>query len=274
MNVDADFQSRVDSFYWHHSIDLGRGVVTRGGKTPAICSTESNLVFDRIDLSGRSVLDIGAWSGFFSFEAKRRGAGRVLATDSYCWSHPHIRGREAFDIAREALEVALEAREIDAADMSPDTVGEFDVVLYLGVFYHRYDAVEVLAKIARLAKHVLVLETHLDVRDVNIPAMAFYPGRELNDDPTNWWGPNEHCIKALLLGLGFTEIEISAHPVGYNRAIFHAWRSTELRKEPLPETLRLKPYPQGKLEEYRDRHPLLGTIRLLAHQFTRLLKFQ
>ena len=33
------------------------------------------------DLSGWSVLDIGAWHGFFSFECERRGADRVLAVD-------------------------------------------------------------------------------------------------------------------------------------------------------------------------------------------------
>lgn len=29
-----------------------------------------------------------AWDGFFSFEAERRGASRVLATDNFCWSGP------------------------------------------------------------------------------------------------------------------------------------------------------------------------------------------
>ena len=38
------------------------------------------------DLSGQSVLDIGAWDGFFSFESERRGANRVLAVDSFCWN--------------------------------------------------------------------------------------------------------------------------------------------------------------------------------------------
>jgi tRNA (mo5U34)-methyltransferase len=261
--MDATLQSRIDKLYWHHSIDLGGGVVTPGGKSQTVCATESSLIFDRIDLAGRSLIDIGAWSGYFSFESKRRGAARVLATDSHCWTHPHIRGREGFDIACEALGADLEAREIDAADMSKDTVGEFDVVLYLGVFYHRYDAIEVLTKVARLAKQVLVLETHLDLREIDTPAMAFYPGAELNNDPTNWWGPNEHCIKALLLGLGFSEVETSAHPTALNRAIFHAWRTTELRKAPLAQELQLKPFAEGKREEYRRNHPFLGALRSL-----------
>jgi tRNA (mo5U34)-methyltransferase len=260
-NVTDDLNSRVAAQYWHHSIDLGGGVITPGGKSLAICAGEASLIFDRVDLGGLSVLDIGAWNGFFSFEAKRRGARHVLATDSFCWSHPDFRGREAFDVARSALGVDVDAREIDVADLSPESVGEFDVVLYLGVFYHRYDAIESLARAARLAKQVLIVETHLDLRDFNFPAMAFYPGHELNNDPTNWWGPNEHCMQALLAGHGFKDIEVSTHPAGHSRAIFHAWRSTQARTMTLGEETRLKPVAEAKQLAFTQRHPILSRVR-------------
>jgi tRNA (mo5U34)-methyltransferase len=266
----TDLQARVAALPWHHSIDLGDGVVTAGNKSLQNCIGEASLIFDRVDLNGRSVLDIGAWNGYFSFEAKRRGAGRVLATDSYCWSHPHIRGRETFDIARSALGVDVEAREIDVADLSTDSVGEFDVVLYLGVFYHRYDAIESLATVARLAKQVLIVETHLDLRELGVPAMAFYPGRELANDPTNWWGPNEHCVKAVLLGHGFKEIEIAAHPAGNNRAIFHAWRSTEARTKSLAEEARLRPLAETNRLEFARRHPLLAMAGAALKPFSQM----
>jgi len=258
--LSADLQALVDRLPWHHSIDLGGGVVTAGNKSLANCTDEAGLIFDRVDLSGRTVLDVGAWNGFFSFEARRRGAARVLATDSYCWSHPQIRGRETFDVARAALGADVDAREIDVADLSVEAVGEFDVVLYLGVFYHRYDAIEALARVAGLAKHVLVVETHLDLRDIEVPAMAFYPGTELNNDPTNWWGPNEHCMKALLLGQGFTDIEISRHPAGHTRAIFHAWRSTETRVSMLAQEHRLKPLAEAKRLEPPKQHSVLARV--------------
>jgi tRNA (mo5U34)-methyltransferase len=269
-NVNTDLQSRVAALPWHHSIDLGGGVVTPGGKSLAICNAEANLIFDRVNLAGRTVLDIGAWNGVFSFEAKRRGATRVLSTDSYCWSHPHIRGRETFDIARSALGVDVDAREIDVADLSPEAVGEFDVVLYLGVFYHRYDAIEALAKVAPLAKQALIVETHLELRDIDVPAMAFFPGSELANDPTNWWGPNEHCVKALLLGHGFKEIEISAHPAGHNRAIFHAWRSTEARVMALAEENRLKPLAEAKRLESERRFPALRIVHAALKPIRRM----
>jgi len=268
--MTVDLQSRVAALPWHHSIDLGGGVVTPGNKSAALCNDEAALIFDRVDLSGRSVLDIGAWNGYFSFEAKRRGASRVLATDSYCWAHPQIRGRETFDIARSALAIEVETREIDAGEMSPETVGEFDVVLFLGVFYHRYDAVETLAKVARLARDVLIVETHLELRDVQTPAMAFYPGRELANDPTNWWGPNEQCMIALLLGHGFQEVEVSPHPAGSNRAIFHAWRTTEGRIAALTEAERLKPLAETRRIEFRNKHPIRARIVETLHSIFKL----
>ena len=267
--MSAELQALVDRLPWHHSMDLGGGVITAGNKSLFNCAGEARLIFDRVDLSGRTLLDIGAWNGFFNFEAKRRGAVRVLATDSYCWSHPQIRGREAFDIARSALGADVDAREIDIADLSVEAVGEFDVVLYLGVFYHRYDAIESLARVARLAKHVLIVESHLDLRDIDVPAMAFYPGRELNNDPTNWWGPNEHCMKALLVNHGFRDIEISAHPAGPNRAIFHAWRSTEARVKPLAEEDRLRPIAETNRLEHERRRPALAGVRAALNPFGR-----
>lgn len=237
--MSDDLAAQAAKQYWHHSIDLGGGVVTKGNKSLDVLNGEADLIFDRIDMRGRSVLDIGAWNGFFSFEADRRGAARVLATDSYCWNNEEFRGREAFDLAHAALKSTVEVKEIDVTDLSIQTVGQFDIVLYLGVFYHRYDTIEALSRVAALARDVLVVETYIDLRDLKVPAMRFYPGKELNGDPTNWWGPNEQLMELLLGGLGFAEVETSIHPTTDTRAIFHAWRSTAARLRPLPDELRL-----------------------------------
>ena len=53
-------QARVNQLQWHRTIDLGDGFFTPGGKSLAICVEEARLSFDRVDLSGRGVLDIGA----------------------------------------------------------------------------------------------------------------------------------------------------------------------------------------------------------------------
>ena len=260
--ASLDLAERAAQYYWHHSIDLGQGVVTKGFKSPSLLSEEAGRVFDRVDIVDRTVLDVGAWNGYFSFEAKRRGAARVLATDSCTWTHPVFRGRETFDLASEELGLAIDTREIDVAEMTPENVGEFDIVLFLGVFYHRYDAIDVLAKVARLAKKLLIVETQLDLRKFNRPAMAFYPHGELSGDSSNWWAPNELCMDALLRGHGFAEIETTSQPEFYYRAIFHAWRSVDLRLARVPEHWVLK-------SEYRNTRAKI--IRELRRPFRRWL---
>ena len=70
---------------WHHSIDLGDGVVTPGSKTP-------HHIWDELrrlrlpEMAGKSVLDIGAWDGYYTFHAEHFGASRVVALDHYAWS--------------------------------------------------------------------------------------------------------------------------------------------------------------------------------------------
>jgi hypothetical protein len=56
--------------YWCHSIDLGCGVVTPGIKTPEYQAKELESLH-LPDLRGKSVLDIGAWDGFYSFPLVR-----------------------------------------------------------------------------------------------------------------------------------------------------------------------------------------------------------
>jgi tRNA (mo5U34)-methyltransferase len=230
MKLDpATLQERVRQTPWFHSIDLGNGVVTPGGKPPAVHQKEYAAIFDPVHVRARSVIDIGAWNGVYSFEAKRRGAARVLATDHFAWRDPVLRGREAFELARSVLDIDLEVGELDLPALTPDRVGTFDVVLFLGVFYHLVDPIAALQQIAALAREVLIVETHTDALETRRPAMIMYPGSELDGDASNWWGPNPACMVALLKQCGFTKVDAAWTNVGY-RTIYHAWRTDELRR--------------------------------------------
>jgi tRNA (mo5U34)-methyltransferase len=122
---------------WFHSIDLGDGLITQGeAKSLVVISEEAKTIFKH-GVSGKSVLDIGAWDGAFSFEAERRGARDVLATDHFCWSGPGWGSKEGFDFARQRLGSAVRSLDIDVPDLSIEAVGgQFDTVLFLGVLYH------------------------------------------------------------------------------------------------------------------------------------------
>ena len=75
----AELEEMAESVsFWWHSIDLGHGVVTKGFKTPETLQYELESL--RLpDLRDKTVLDIGAWDGFFSFEAERRGAKHLIS---------------------------------------------------------------------------------------------------------------------------------------------------------------------------------------------------
>jgi len=214
---------RVNALPWFHQIDLGNGILTPGRTSIAHLRALADVFFD-VSLSGKSVLDIGCYDGFFSFEAKRRGARHVLATDYFIWNHD-ARVRESFEVARSLVAPDLEDRIIDISDLSPQTVGTFDIVLFSGVFYHLRHPLLTLEQIAALATETLIVETHLDALDIERPAMVMYPGRELNDDPTNWWGPNPACVTAMLHDVGFAHVDFMPNPNhAANRGIFHGRR--------------------------------------------------
>ena len=204
-----DLEDEASRIRWYHSIPLGHGMITPG-------YDHSSRRLPRLglpdDLTGKSVLDIGAWDGFFSFEAERRGASRVLATDSFVWRSPEW-GRAGFDFARRVLHSRVEDKEIDVLDLSPEAVGgPFDLVLFLGVLYHLQNPLLALERVFSVTGYQLILGTRVDMLYHRRPAMAFYPGDELSHDPTNWWGPNPAAVEGMLRAVGFREVTVVRSP--------------------------------------------------------------
>jgi tRNA (mo5U34)-methyltransferase len=228
MNRSSGFQdsekvkAEIANVNWYHQIDLGDGIVT-----PGVDNTLSRMAALELpsDLSGKSVLDIGAWDGFFSFEAERRGAGRILATDSYCWSGEGWGTKEGFLTASRILGSRADDMEIDVMDLSPERVGTFDLVLFVGVLYHLRHPLLGLERVASVTGDQLIFDSYTAMTKETDPVMIFYPGTELNDDPTNWWGPNPPAVEAMLRDVGFRRIE-RKHPelIRQGRLIIHAWK--------------------------------------------------
>jgi tRNA (mo5U34)-methyltransferase len=227
--MDRDeLQKRADALRWYHTIDLGQGVVTRG-----VDNTPERLPRVHLpeDLSGKTVLDIGAWDGFFSFEAERRRASRVVACDYYAWHGVGWgtgRGKDGFELARTALNSRVEDVALDVLDLSPDKIGTFDVVFFLGVLYHLPNPLLALERVASVSRGLLILETVVDMVGIGRPAAAFYPGTELNNDPTNWWGPNHAAVQGMLTSVGFSRVDVitpaRSAPYRAARAVYHRIR--------------------------------------------------
>ena len=208
---------------WFHNIDLG-GIKTAPdhflGDYPAVKWKKFAGALPS-DLRGKSVLDIGCNAGFYSIEMYRRGAGRVLGVDNA----PEYLAQARF--AAEICGADVEFRQMSVYDLA--TLGErFDLVLYMGVFYHlRYPMlaldilhehavgeVMVFQSMIRGSAEVDQLEEDYGFWETEIfdspgfPRMHFVE-KKYSGDPTNWWVPNRACVEAMLRSAGFV---ITARP--------------------------------------------------------------
>ncbi len=239
---DALREAIAATGFWWHSIDLGDGLLTPGGKNAALLRREWEAM-KVPDLAGRSVLDIGAWDGYFSFQAERHGAREVVALDHYVWSIDRagwggykaacaergdppmpveqtdywnpvaLPGKRGFDLACRALGSRVRSVVRDYLDVTPADLGMFDVVFYLGVLYHMPNPLAALEKVAALTKELAVIETHaVEIHGHNMPLAEFYPASDLNDDPSNWWGPNIAALVGLCKAAGFSRVEVKKGP--------------------------------------------------------------
>jgi tRNA (mo5U34)-methyltransferase len=207
MNEAARIRERVASVpYWYHQIEVAPGIVTPGGNE----SQRALLALHLPDsCHGQRALDIGARDGFFSFELERRGAD-VLAIDRV---PPEETG---FAVARELLGSRVAYQRLNVYDLDPAVVGEFDIVLFLGVLYHLRNPLLALDRVRGVCRDRLWVETQLldnalllpggeskSMSDawpalLEVPLMQFYPGHALRDDPSNWWAPNMACLRGML----------------------------------------------------------------------------
>lgn len=221
--LSESLAAQVARLPWHHQIDFGGGVLSPGNTKIDVLRGQADVYFEG-GIEGKSFLDIGCWDGFNSFEASRRGASRILATDHFAWSDDCWGDRQSFELGRAHLAPLVEVMDIDLPALNETTVGRFDVVLFAGVFYHLRHPFAMLEALAPLAIETFIVETHLDALDLPTPAMIFYPGSELANDHTNWWGPNPACVSAMLRDVGFPNIKYTVHPNYTTRGIFHASR--------------------------------------------------
>src|SRR5882757_8109740 len=206
-------QEQVDAFRWFHSIDFGGGVVAEGKvKTLEAIAAEAEVIFAH-GVRGKTVLDIGALDGAYSFEAIRRGARPVTAVDTLVWAGLAWSGKATFDLANAAFGNPVSARIADVYDMTAANSGTHDVVLFLGVLYHLKHPLLALERVAGLTRQCAILETATDHNDNPAPFMRFIPDDSLGGDGSVWWLPNIACVTAWLQMVGFKRIDVTPHPM-------------------------------------------------------------
>ena len=151
LNRQGDvFRKDLQATGWWHSIDLGDGYVTPGVRKLDDLQERYNSFRLPDDLSGKRVLDIGCWDGFFSFEAERHGA-EVVAIDRW---RP-----ENFFKAHHALNSKVEFHEMSVYELSRSKLGSFDVVLFMGVLYHLQHPLLALQRVCEMTQEIAVIES-------------------------------------------------------------------------------------------------------------------
>jgi tRNA (mo5U34)-methyltransferase len=215
---------------WRHQIELPGGVVTPGTqKTLAQLPT----IGLPADLTGKSVIDIGCSDGFYSFECERRGASRVLAVDNF--SSIYIDAPSGFHTAHEILSSRVEFLQSDLFDLDARVVGQFDLVLFLGVLYHLRHPLLGLERLVPLCNGQLIVETEVMQATTRrarlaeaiggkqaVPyVMRFLPIEDNILDPTSCWVPSEACTESMLKSCGFCDV--STFSSIHGRGVFHAF---------------------------------------------------
>lgn len=218
---------------WWHQIEVAPGIITPGDDSNRMKLPILDELGLAHDLHDRRVLDIGCSDGYFTFEAEKRG-GEVTAMDFVPETY------SGFATARKILGSHAKYVMDNVYNLTPETHGMFDIVLFLGVLYHLRKPLAALDSIrsvmrpgAELYLGTMLIDEYVQLPDGSvttlealnpqlrgIPLWQAYPRDSLNGDYTNCFAPN---MAALVAALEEAQFAVKATKIvsmgGYVRAV-------------------------------------------------------
>jgi tRNA (mo5U34)-methyltransferase len=200
-----DFSEELYERGWYHSFDLPDGRKIEGIiPMEALRNRWARFPIPE-DLHGKRVLDTGAWDGWFSFEAERRGA-QVTAID--CVEVPH------FLEIHQTLGSQVDYKVLDFYELAGAGLGVYDYVLFLGILYHLKHPLLALEMVCGMTTDNAIVESFVIDADSwrehtgDVPSMEFYETDELGNQLDNWIGPSVSCLLAMCRAAGFARVEL------------------------------------------------------------------
>ena len=203
---------------WFHNMDLA-GVQTAPdhflGDYPRVKFAGFNDTLPKA-LNGASVLDIGCNAGFYAIEMKRRGAGQVVGIDS----DPRYLAQARFAAEASGFH-DISFQQLDVYDVAK--LGRrFDLVIFMGVFYHlrhpllaldlihEHVAGDLLLfqSLQRGSEEIAPIAPDYDFTETAVFDQAGWPKlhfveHEYCGDWSNWFLPNAAAAQAMLRSSGF-----------------------------------------------------------------------
>ncbi len=224
-----EIMSLVNSRSWFHSYEIVPGITT-----PGRVKVDAGPALDYYgvpgNLSGKRALDIGAYDGPYSFELERRGAS-VLALDIQDPDHT------GFNVAKRIKESSIRYMTCSVYDMPRDLLGEFDLVLFLGVYYHLKNPVLAFERIWEVLKddgtmyfegavldHAFGIDRFWQDKSEVLAQIAplpiaYFTSGAYASDTSNWFIPTQACLLEWLGGTGFRDATlIDPQNVEFSRA--------------------------------------------------------
>jgi SAM-dependent methyltransferase len=242
--VEPRFVDSVADCFFYHTMDLpGLGVVR--GHWDLRGRFDDYL--SGVSVAGKSVLDIGAATGFLSFESEQRGASSVLSVDMgdprqqmfipfkdnlYYRNYEDFVGYHAAEVERWKngywlCHRLLESRaEVFYGDIFrlPTALGEFDVAIVAAVLEHLNDQITALASIARLTKETMVIVTPVLQTEERIARLE--PTADNPKYDYTWWRYSIGSYREILKMLGFSIARITEGQYRYEHTDCLETRST------------------------------------------------
>jgi SAM-dependent methyltransferase len=234
----------LDQCFFYHTMDLPGFGEVRGHWD---LRGRFNEYIGGVELAGKSVIDVGAATGFLSFEAEKCGATRVVSfdigaasqqsflpfkhklpySDPKRWAEQYgaeiEQWKNAYWLCHRLLQSKASVVYGDIYDL-PKGLGQFDVAIVGSVLEHLSDQISALASIAKITRETIVVISPLlrtDERIARFEALADHPENDFT-----WWIYSEGVYREVFKMLGFDIIRVSHAEYYYHYGERFETRST------------------------------------------------